>query len=186
MGPNVEVAVDSEETFPLPDPVVPMNALGALRLGRVYWEQVEQTMRGLEVSRRALALSSGCSGRDPFSSASARPSSRCTPDRSPARTRSSGACLREPKVVCSCLPRNAQTRGASGLRSAASSRALACCQANPAGPGSSTLRFRPAYTEPSGGGTSHASSGRLAGESRCPGCERRHRARPGPRPRARA
>ncbi len=47
MGPNVEVAVDSEETFPLPDPVVPMNALGALRLGRVYWEQVEQTMRGL-------------------------------------------------------------------------------------------------------------------------------------------
>ena len=118
MGPNVEVAVDSEETFPLPDPVVPMNALGALRLGRVYWEQVEQTMRGLEVSRRALALSSGCSGRDPFSSTSARPSSRCTPDRSPARTRSSGACLREPKVVCSCLPRNAQTRGASGLRSA--------------------------------------------------------------------
>ncbi len=47
MGPSVEVAVDSEETFPLPDSVVPMNALGARRLGRAYWEEVEQTTRGL-------------------------------------------------------------------------------------------------------------------------------------------
>src|SRR5215207_4622895 len=47
MRPDVEVAVDSEQTFLLPDCVVPMNALGAHRLGRAYWEEVQQATRGL-------------------------------------------------------------------------------------------------------------------------------------------
>lgn len=49
MRPNVAVAVavESEQAFPLPDPVVPMSPSGARRLGWVYWEEVERTMRGL-------------------------------------------------------------------------------------------------------------------------------------------
>jgi hypothetical protein len=41
------IAVESEETFPLPVPVVSMNASGAHRLGWAYWEEVERTTRRL-------------------------------------------------------------------------------------------------------------------------------------------
>jgi hypothetical protein len=44
---NVSAAVDSEQAFPLPDPVVPMSPAGAHRLGWAYWEEVERTTRGL-------------------------------------------------------------------------------------------------------------------------------------------
>jgi hypothetical protein len=45
------VAVESEETFPLPGPVVSMNASGAHRLGWAYWEEVERTTRRLVRAR---------------------------------------------------------------------------------------------------------------------------------------
>jgi hypothetical protein len=45
------VAVESEEAFPLPVPVVPMNASGAHRLGWAYWEEVERTTRRLVRAR---------------------------------------------------------------------------------------------------------------------------------------
>jgi hypothetical protein len=45
--PNVAVAVESEQAFPLPDPVVPMSPLGAHRLGWAYWKEVERTTRRL-------------------------------------------------------------------------------------------------------------------------------------------
>jgi hypothetical protein len=41
------VVVESEEAFPLPDPVVPMSVSGAHRLGWAYWEEVERTTRRL-------------------------------------------------------------------------------------------------------------------------------------------
>jgi len=44
---NVSAAVDSEQAFPLPDPVVPMSPAGAHRLGWAYWEEVERTTCGL-------------------------------------------------------------------------------------------------------------------------------------------
>ena len=47
MRTNVGVAVDSEQVFPLRDPVVPMSPSGAHRLGWAYWEEVERTTRGL-------------------------------------------------------------------------------------------------------------------------------------------
>jgi hypothetical protein len=51
---STEVAVESEEAFPLPVPVVPMSASGAHRLGWAYWEEVERTTRRL-VRARATA-----------------------------------------------------------------------------------------------------------------------------------
>jgi len=45
------VAVESEETFALPVPVVPMDASGAHRLGWAYWEEVERTTRRLVRAR---------------------------------------------------------------------------------------------------------------------------------------
>jgi hypothetical protein len=48
------VAVESEEAFPLPGPVVRMSASGAYRLGWAYWEEVERTTRRL-VRVRATA-----------------------------------------------------------------------------------------------------------------------------------
>lgn len=47
MRPNVLLAVDSEQRFPLLHPVVPMTPTGARRLGQAYWEEVERTTRGL-------------------------------------------------------------------------------------------------------------------------------------------
>ena len=51
MRPNVPLAVESHQAFPLPGPVVPMGPSGGLRLGRVYWEEVERTTRRLVSSR---------------------------------------------------------------------------------------------------------------------------------------
>jgi hypothetical protein len=45
--PNVTVAAESEQAFPLSGPVVPMSGSGAHRLGWAYWEEVERTTRGL-------------------------------------------------------------------------------------------------------------------------------------------
>lgn len=40
------LAVESEQRFPLPGPVVPCLPAGAYRLGSVYWEEVERSTRG--------------------------------------------------------------------------------------------------------------------------------------------
>jgi hypothetical protein len=45
--PNVAVAVESEQAFPLPERVVPRSLSGAHRLGSAYWGEVERTTRGL-------------------------------------------------------------------------------------------------------------------------------------------
>jgi len=52
---STAVAVESEEAFPLPVPVVPMNASGAHRLGWAYWEEVERTTRRLVRARATTA-----------------------------------------------------------------------------------------------------------------------------------
>lgn len=51
MRPNVALSVESEQAFPVPDPVVPMSPSGAHRLGWAYWEEVERTTRGLVTVR---------------------------------------------------------------------------------------------------------------------------------------
>jgi hypothetical protein len=49
--PNVAVAVESEQTFALPERVMSMSLSGAHELGWAYWGEVERTTRGLVTVR---------------------------------------------------------------------------------------------------------------------------------------
>jgi hypothetical protein len=60
------LAVESEQRFPLPGPVVPATPAGARRLGSAYWEEVERsTGRAIRVRDDAGVLELRLLGRGP-------------------------------------------------------------------------------------------------------------------------